>query len=381
MPASASGHCPQCGKPITAQTREQIIGRILALPAKTQVRGARARRSAARRASTATCSKTCASRASCGRASTAASCRSPTICRSTARCGTTSKWSIDRLTAGPSIRGRLAEAVDTALAVGEGQHHRRGAGRRRRAERAATAAQVPPTPAIEGDAATAEDEDAPARTTRGKRAPAARSPATSSSSSHFACTECGISFEEPTPQLFSFNSPQGMCLTCDGLGEFFSFDPERLVAATRKVVRRKGASSSSARGRIWAAGSGTSIAAWPRRWSASSSWPRARCSKRRGTSFRRSSATSGCGAPATSTSRSPGGPARRRRNTAARSKASSPSCWKNIAPARATVQIRQLEQYMSVIRCPDCAGQRLNPQACAVTLTTASPQFADRPHS
>ena len=30
------GHCPQCGKPITAQTREQIIGRILMLPAKTQ---------------------------------------------------------------------------------------------------------------------------------------------------------------------------------------------------------------------------------------------------------------------------------------------------------------------------------------------------------
>ena len=30
------GHCPQCGRPITAQTREQIIGRILALPAGTQ---------------------------------------------------------------------------------------------------------------------------------------------------------------------------------------------------------------------------------------------------------------------------------------------------------------------------------------------------------
>src|SRR5712672_4052828 len=30
------GHCPQCGRPITAQTREQIIARILMLPAKTQ---------------------------------------------------------------------------------------------------------------------------------------------------------------------------------------------------------------------------------------------------------------------------------------------------------------------------------------------------------
>src|SRR5438105_10619069 len=31
------GHCPQCGRPITAQTREQIIGRILALPRGTRV--------------------------------------------------------------------------------------------------------------------------------------------------------------------------------------------------------------------------------------------------------------------------------------------------------------------------------------------------------
>ena len=31
-----TGHCPQCGRPITAQTREQIIDRILALPAGTQ---------------------------------------------------------------------------------------------------------------------------------------------------------------------------------------------------------------------------------------------------------------------------------------------------------------------------------------------------------
>src|SRR4029077_12019074 len=30
------GHCPQCGRPITAQTREQIIARILALPEGTR---------------------------------------------------------------------------------------------------------------------------------------------------------------------------------------------------------------------------------------------------------------------------------------------------------------------------------------------------------
>ncbi len=48
-------------------------------------------------------------------------------------------------------------------------------------------------------------------------------------SAHYACTHCGLSFEPPTPQLFSFNSPQGMCTTCDGLGDRYSFDPELLV--------------------------------------------------------------------------------------------------------------------------------------------------------
>src|SRR5262249_37712003 len=48
-------------------------------------------------------------------------------------------------------------------------------------------------------------------------------------SAHYACTHCGLSFEPPSPQLFSFNSPQGMCTGCDGLGELYSFDPQLLV--------------------------------------------------------------------------------------------------------------------------------------------------------
>jgi excinuclease ABC subunit A len=48
-------------------------------------------------------------------------------------------------------------------------------------------------------------------------------------SSKYACTNCSISFEPPTPQLFSFNSPQGMCMKCDGLGELMDFDPDLLV--------------------------------------------------------------------------------------------------------------------------------------------------------
>jgi excinuclease ABC subunit A len=48
-------------------------------------------------------------------------------------------------------------------------------------------------------------------------------------SEHRACHHCGISFPEPTPQLFSFNSPQGMCPDCSGLGTRMEMDPELVV--------------------------------------------------------------------------------------------------------------------------------------------------------
>ncbi|MGB2984376.1 MAG: excinuclease ABC subunit A, partial [Phycisphaerae bacterium] len=53
-------------------------------------------------------------------------------------------------------------------------------------------------------------------------------------SSHYACPKCDLSFEPPSPQLFSFNSPAGMCLTCDGLGTTFDFDPDLLVPDPRR---------------------------------------------------------------------------------------------------------------------------------------------------
>jgi excinuclease ABC subunit A len=41
-----------------------------------------------------------------------------------------------------------------------------------------------------------------------------------------ACPECGLSFPELTPAMFSFNSPMGMCPECNGLGTKVEFDPE-----------------------------------------------------------------------------------------------------------------------------------------------------------
>ncbi|MBI5584110.1 MAG: excinuclease ABC subunit UvrA [Deltaproteobacteria bacterium] len=48
-------------------------------------------------------------------------------------------------------------------------------------------------------------------------------------SERFACDRCDISLPELTPQLFSFNNPQGACPTCDGLGTKMYFDPELIV--------------------------------------------------------------------------------------------------------------------------------------------------------
>ena len=44
-----------------------------------------------------------------------------------------------------------------------------------------------------------------------------------------ACVDCGFSYEEITPRLFSFNSPYGACPTCHGLGTRMEIDPDRLI--------------------------------------------------------------------------------------------------------------------------------------------------------
>ncbi|MCU0241616.1 MAG: excinuclease ABC subunit UvrA [Vicinamibacteria bacterium] len=48
-------------------------------------------------------------------------------------------------------------------------------------------------------------------------------------SEHRACHHCGISFPELSPQIFSFNSPLGMCPECSGLGSRLEMDPDLVV--------------------------------------------------------------------------------------------------------------------------------------------------------
>ncbi|MFP6807224.1 MAG: excinuclease ABC subunit UvrA [Pseudomonadales bacterium] len=59
-------------------------------------------------------------------------------------------------------------------------------------------------------------------------------------SEHLSCSHCSISFPQLTPQTFSFNSPQGMCQECNGLGTQVAFDPDLLVP-DRSLTLREGA--------------------------------------------------------------------------------------------------------------------------------------------
>jgi len=48
-------------------------------------------------------------------------------------------------------------------------------------------------------------------------------------SSHYACHDCGISYEEPSPGSFSFNTPSGSCQECEGLGEKKAFELQLII--------------------------------------------------------------------------------------------------------------------------------------------------------
>jgi excinuclease ABC subunit A len=55
-------------------------------------------------------------------------------------------------------------------------------------------------------------------------------------SEQLACVECGLSFEELAPRLFSFNSPYGACPDCTGLGVKIEIDPWKVVPDRSKSI-------------------------------------------------------------------------------------------------------------------------------------------------
>ena len=141
---------------------------------------------------------------------------------------------IDRLKAGVG-RTRLAEAVEAGLRLGNGsvivavEEGREGAeALRLKGEEVKRSRGAAAQSRKGGNAGAESDTDLAAHS-------ALHTPSSELATSdrlysvRYACTHCGISYEPPSPQLFSFNSPQGMCPECDGLGVKYSFDPDLLV--------------------------------------------------------------------------------------------------------------------------------------------------------
>lgn len=59
-------------------------------------------------------------------------------------------------------------------------------------------------------------------------------------SQNYACPEHGVSVEELTPRMFSFNSPFGACPKCAGLGVFMKIDPNRILPDKSLSIRKGG---------------------------------------------------------------------------------------------------------------------------------------------
>ena len=59
-------------------------------------------------------------------------------------------------------------------------------------------------------------------------------------SQNYSCPEHGVSIDELTPRMFSFNNPYGACPKCTGLGSYMSIDPD-LIIANRNLSIREGA--------------------------------------------------------------------------------------------------------------------------------------------
>ncbi|HEY2785976.1 MAG TPA: excinuclease ABC subunit A, partial [Fimbriiglobus sp.] len=194
------GHCPTCGRPITAQSRDQIIARVLALPEGTKflvlapvIRGQKGEY----KDLFADLIKRGYVRARVDGAVV----RMTDDLKLDKRIKHNIEVVVDRLKIEPKVRTRLAEAVEQALNLAEGNL----------------------IVSVETDVSSSKAQSF-------KEEESELKPETDVIlSAHYACTYCNKSYDPPSPQMFSFNNPQGMCPSCDGLGNLFSFDPDLLI--------------------------------------------------------------------------------------------------------------------------------------------------------
>ncbi|GAB6185507.1 excinuclease ABC subunit UvrA [Thermopirellula anaerolimosa] len=222
---AGTGYCPQCGKPITTQTRQQIVERILVEAAGRRVlvlAPVVSGQKGEHRDLLSDLAKQGFNRARVnGRLM-----RLDEEISLQRHMKHRIEVVVDRLKVETATRGRLAEAVELALKVG--------------GETVLILGEE------EGEAAEGEPKSDPEETSaRRRRSSGRKSSATDGTgsiemmfSTQYACVPCQLSFQPPSPQLFSFNSPEGMCPTCHGLGVTQSLVPERLIKDPQKSLQQ-----------------------------------------------------------------------------------------------------------------------------------------------
>jgi excinuclease ABC subunit A len=258
---------------------------------------------------------------------------------------------IDRLVPGDATRGRLSEAVDLALRTGGGQ------------------VIVALEPNGDGDGA-----DAPPR--HGRSGPPVPMPTDDLIlSSRYACTACGTSYDTPEPQLFSFNSPQGACPACDGLGDIYGVDPDKLVTAPHLSLRK---------GALGVLGTFRDMPRWLRRLltavaaqaEAARRWPGGTLLDtpwEQLTALQKRVWFDGTGLGEIDVRWKRGRAERGAKTRFEGLRAMLTSRWRN---AKSGIIRRMLEKVMSITPCGTCGGARLNPQARAVRIRTAASRAA-----
>jgi len=341
------GHCPRCQRPITAQTREQIVGHILALPEGTRflilAPVIRAQKGEFK------------------------DLFAEMVKRGYVRGRVDGK--LVKLTDDLKLDKRIKHDIDIVVdrlqsrpTRGEDRASAEGAFRARVAEAVEQALGLAGGNLIlsvedeAGGDAQALDAGAPGPTARDRTSPAGDLRL----SAHYACTHCNVSYDPPTPQLFSFNSPLGMCPACDGLGNQYTFDPQLLVPDPRL---------SFFDGAVPLVGSMREMGRWRRHIYEGVAkslgidlrlpWERLPEPARRQLLY-----GSGDAHIVWEWKQRRGGVWKHGGK------------WEGIVPqllaqfkkTAAGPRRAQLEKYMRVVRCPSCNGERLNPQARAVRV-------------
>jgi excinuclease ABC subunit A len=236
---------------------------------------------------------------------------------------------VDRLVPSDETRSRLAEAVELALKVGGGQ------------------------------VIVAEE--------------GGQSGSDLVLSSRYACAACGVSYDTPEPQLFSFNSPQGACPTCDGLGDIYGIDPDKLVTNPEKSLRK---------GAMGVLGSFRDMPRWMRRLlNGVAAHAEAKKGLDPGTLLdtpwqelspsQRKIWLDGTGVDTIKVSWKRGRAERGANTKFEGIRALLAARWRN---AKSGIIRRMLEKLMRVTPCHDCKGARLSPQARGVRITTTAMQ-------